>query len=293
MYFATFIVNGQEKIGVLNYNGNAVIPIEQIVGEKSCGSMLDFIKGFSSDVLSKLEKASKDMEGIDLNTVTLEAPIPEPLRGIICLGKNYREHVKEVARAIDQRADIPVDPIYFSKLVDRAVGQDGIVKYPQGISEELDYEAELAVIIGKEGRDIPADKVEEYIFGYTILNDISIRDIQRRHIQWLRGKSFDGTCPIGPYIAYKSEIPFPVQLDVKSYVNGELRQNSNTKEFIFDISYVISEFSRGITLKSGDIIATGTPAGVGMGFIPTRFLRPGDVVECCIEKIGTLRNRVL
>lgn len=292
MHFITYIYNNCEKIGILSKNKNTVIPIEDIVKDETCNTMEAFIRGFNDYKFELCKKAEDEMTGINIDTVKLEAPIPEPKRGVICLGKNYREHIKEVAKAIDEKDFIPESPIYFNKLVDRAPGQDGIIPFHAQVSMEMDYEVELGVIIGKEGKNIPRDKVEEYIFGYTIVNDISIRDIQRKHTQWFRGKSLDGTCPIGPWIVHKSEIKFPVKLDIKSYVNGELRQDSNTKEFIYDIPYIISEFSQGITLKPGDIISTGTPAGVGMGYTPPKYLNTGDNIECFIEGIGTLRNYV-
>jgi 2-keto-4-pentenoate hydratase/2-oxohepta-3-ene-1,7-dioic acid hydratase in catechol pathway len=292
MHFITYVYNNCEKIGILSKNKNTVIPLEDIVNDETCNTMEAFIKGFDDYKFKLCKKAEDERTGINIDTVKLEAPIPEPKRGVICLGKNYREHIKEVAKAIDEKDFIPESPIYFNKLVDRAPGQDGIIPFHAQVSTEMDYEVELGVVIGKEGKNIPRDKIEEYIFGYTIVNDISIRDIQRKHTQWFRGKSLDGTCPIGPWIVHKSEIEFPVKLDIKSYVNGELRQDSNTKEFIYDIPYIISEFSQGITLKPGDIISTGTPAGVGMGYTPPKYLRVGDNIECFIERIGTLRNYV-
>lgn len=161
---------------------------------------------------------------------------------------------------------------------------------PKDYSHNFDYEVELAVIIGKDGKDIPFEEAEDYIFGYTIGNDITVRDIQKKHIQWFKGKSLDTCTSIGPYIVHKSAIPFPVDLDISSKVNGEIRQKSNTKDLIFDIPTIISDLSKGLTLRAGDIILTGTPAGVGAGFKPPKYLKPGDIVECYIEKIGSLTN---
>lgn len=158
--------------------------------------------------------------------------------------------------------------------------------------QDLDYEAELAVIIGKEAKNVPAAQVRNYIFGYTVINDVSARTLQTRHKQWYFGKSLDGFLPMGPCITTAEELPYPPRLSIQSRVNGQLRQDSNTECMIFDIDHIVSELSAGMTLKAGTIISTGTPAGVGMGFDPPRFLNPGDIVECSIEGIGTLVNRV-
>ena len=162
-----------------------------------------------------------------------------------------------------------------------------------GLVERLDYEAELAVIIGKTGRNIKPEEVEDYIFGYSVFNDVTARGIQKQHVQWLRGKSLDGYSVMGPAIVHKSQLPFPQELDISCHVNGELRQQSNTRLLIADIPTIISELSQGMTLEAGDIIATGTPAGVGLSFDPPRFLKAGDEVICTVEKVGQLKNRIL
>jgi 2-keto-4-pentenoate hydratase/2-oxohepta-3-ene-1,7-dioic acid hydratase in catechol pathway len=229
---------------------------------------------------------------IPLENIKIMAPIPYPRRNIICLGKNYIKHAEEVARTIKGGGDFPSEPIYFSKFASPAIGTGDYIMAHENITSCLDYEVELAVVIGKNGRNIKRDEAEEYIFGYTIINDITARDLQKTHGQWFRGKSLDTFCPMGPCILHKSEVPFPVKLDISLSVNGELRQSSNTEEMTFDIAYIISQLSEGIELKAGDIIATGTPEGVGIGFDPPRYLKPGDVVSCTIEKIGTLTNTV-
>ncbi|MBC2580995.1 fumarylacetoacetate hydrolase family protein [Clostridium sp. DJ247] len=290
MRLVTFKLNNKELLGVLSNDKTSIVSLENILPNYT---MIKLINDFDHSIIRKISLALEDEKTIPLKDVVLESPIPNPPRGIICLGKNYKEHIKEVAKAIDSEHDIPKFPIYFSKLVDRCIGHGGIIPSHENLTNSLDYEVELAIVIGKEGKNIPEDKVEEYIFGYTILNDVSVRDFQRKHVQWFKGKSFDGTCPMGPCIVSKDEFSLPLKLHVKSFVNGELRQNSNTSEFIFDIPRIISEFSKGITLKPGDIIATGTPAGVGMGFNPPRYLKPNDEIECFIENIGTLKNTVL
>ncbi len=290
MRFVTFNSKGIEKIGVISKDEKSLTSLNELFPDFT---MIDLIKNFSTDIAEQIERVQTENKRIPLNEVVLESPIPNPPRGIICLGKNYKDHIKEVAKAIDSEPEVPKFPIYFSKLVDRCVGPDGVIPAHKNLTYSLDYEVELAIIIGKEGKDIPENQVDEYIFGYTILNDVSVRNAQKKHSQWFKGKSFDGTCPMGPWIVTKDEFKSPVELAISSYVNGELRQDSNTREFIFDIPYVISDFSKGVTLKPGDVIATGTPAGVGMGFTPPKFLQAGDEVECYIENIGFLKNKVL
>lgn len=183
-------------------------------------------------------------------------------------------------------------PIYFSKIANPAIGNNDDITYNPNVTNRVDYEVELAVIIGMTCSNIKPDEAKNYIFGYTIVNDISARDIQTNHIQWFKGKSLDTFCPMGPYIAYKDVINYPVKLNISCKVNGEMRQNSNTEKMMFDIDYIISDLSKGITLNPGDIIITGTPEGVGLGFKPPRLLNNGDVVECEIEGIGKLINNV-
>ena len=183
--------------------------------------------------------------------------------------------------------------VYFSKRVNQAVNPgDGIPSHSD-IVKDLDYEAEMAVIIGKEASHVPEAQVKDYIFGYTIINGVSARTIQNRHKQWYFGKSLDGFLPMGPCIATVDELEFPPKVQVQSRVNGELRQNENTSRLLFGVAYIVSELSQGMTLKPGTIIATGTPAGVGMGFNPPKFLKPGDVVECSVEGIGSITNPVV
>ena len=288
MLFLNFMYNNKKQIGILK--DNLVYPLSNILGREFSG-ILDFIDNFSESYIKDINKC-EDIKGIDLGEVKVLSPIPEPKRNIICVGKNYKEHIKEVAKAIDSEHEIPDYPVFFTKMVDKTVGPNENITLHSDITSSLDYEAELAVIIGKPGSNIPKEKVHKHIFGYTILNDISARDIQRRHKQWFRGKSLDNTCPIGPYILYKNSIPYPPELNIKCKVNGEIRQDSNTKHFIFNIDDVISELSKGITLKRGDIISTGTPSGVGMGMEPKGYLKSGDTVECYIENIGHLINTV-
>ncbi|MCX6085533.1 MAG: fumarylacetoacetate hydrolase family protein [Caldiserica bacterium] len=292
MRLATFSYLGQEQVGLVTQDQSWVIPLKQLLGVDAPGTMIELIEQWS-DVGSRLQTISVfPGVGLPLAGVGLVAPITYPRRNIICLGKNYRDHVAEAAALGGQTSGIPTAPVYFSKMVDRVRGSTESVPIHSGVTSMLDYEAELAVIIGKTGHDIDPGSVPEYIFGYTILNDITARDLQKKHDQWFKGKSLDGGCAMGPVVVTADEFVYPPALGIRCTVNGELRQESVTSELIFGITEIVSDFSKGLTLVPGDVISTGTPAGVGMGFRPFRWLKAGDVVECWIEGIGTLRNTV-
>jgi 2-keto-4-pentenoate hydratase/2-oxohepta-3-ene-1,7-dioic acid hydratase in catechol pathway len=231
-----------------------------------------------------------------LDTITLRAPIPEPRRDLFCVGKNYREHAVEFSRsgydAAGRSEELPTHPVVFAKATTAVTGPYADIDPHPGVTGEIDYEAELAVIIGRGGRGIPREQAYDHVWGYTIVNDVTARDLQRAHKQWLLGKSLDTFCPMGPFAVSADEITDVAALRVSATVNGEPRQAGTVKDLIFDIPDLIATISAGITLLSGDIIATGTPAGVGIGFDPPRFLTAGDVVEASISGLGTLRNRV-
>ena len=256
----------------------------------SYGSMLELIEHMTLAELRTLSPAGKTP--LEPGTYGLLAPIPRPRQDVLCLGINYADHAAESAKFSDTFRKAEPVPVYFSKrVVEAAHPDEAIPSYP-GLVEKLDYEVELAVILGKTIKDCPAADIPAAIFGYTILNDMSARDLQTRHTQWYRGKSLDKFTPMGPCIVTADEIPWPVRLDIRCYVNGELRQHSNTAQLITGIAEALSMFSQGTTLLAGSILATGTPSGVGMGFAPPRFLHPGDEVLCEIEKIGRLRNTI-
>ncbi|QXM06175.1 fumarylacetoacetate hydrolase family protein [Crassaminicella indica] len=297
MYFATFHYNGEEQFGILSENKENIIPIKKILNKLGIAipkTLRDFVENSDDTLIKAIKDTLKahDFEAIPLESIKLCAPIPYPRRNLICLGKNYMDHAKEVVGLPGADNEIPKFPIYFTKIADPAIGNGDIIKNHKNITNMIDYEVELAIVIGKDGINIKKEEAEKYIFGYTIVNDISARNIQRKHSQWFRGKSLETFCPMGPYLVHKSEIPFPVELDIKCSINGEIRQNSNTKNLIFDIPYIISDLSKEMYLRAGDIILTGTPSGVGLGFKPFKFLKSGDVVECYIEKIGTLTNKI-
>jgi 2-keto-4-pentenoate hydratase/2-oxohepta-3-ene-1,7-dioic acid hydratase in catechol pathway len=223
----------------------------------------------------------------------LLAPIPAPRKNIFCVGRNYAEHIAEGDRAQKQNVGVTEHPVFFTKPPTALVAPGGDVLVFPTVSTAVDYEVELAVVIGKGGRNIPKAEAYDHVFGYTILNDITARDIQRRHGgQYFKGKGLDGSCPLGPWIVTADEIGDPHALSIGLTVNGERRQNGNTGDMIFDIPTLIASLSEGLTLEPGDILATGTPSGVGYAMDPPRFLKDGDVVVCEISGIGTLRNPV-
>jgi 2-keto-4-pentenoate hydratase/2-oxohepta-3-ene-1,7-dioic acid hydratase in catechol pathway len=234
--------------------------------------------------------------GLPLDTIKLLAPIPSPPRNILCVGKNYPDHVNEVqsivASATDTRGSAPSSPIIFTKAPSTVIAAMDPIPAWLDETDSVDYEGELAVIIGKPGRGIGRADAMQHVYGYSILNDVTSRRLQKRHQQWFLGKSLDGFCPIGPCLVTRDEIDRVGDLRIQTYVNNELRQNGYVREMIFDIPVLIETLSRGMTLQCGDIIATGTPAGVGMGFNPPRFLKSGDRIAVTIEPIGTLENPV-
>jgi 2-keto-4-pentenoate hydratase/2-oxohepta-3-ene-1,7-dioic acid hydratase in catechol pathway len=202
------------------------------------------------------------------------------------------DHIQELDREGKISGMATGYPHFFTKATNTISGPFDPIPLHKGITEQVDYEAELAVVIGRRGNNIPEEEAMDYVFGYTILNDVTARDMQRNHGQWFKGKSLDGFCPMGPWVVTRDEIPEPVELEISSYVNGELRQRANTRLMIYKIPRLISILSQGFTLEPGDIIATGTPAGVGMGFNPPKFLKKNDIIRVEIEKIGYIENIV-
>jgi 2-keto-4-pentenoate hydratase/2-oxohepta-3-ene-1,7-dioic acid hydratase in catechol pathway len=222
---------------------------------------------------------------VPVSRAKLLAPIPRPRKNIFCVGRNYAEHARESGSAP------PEAPMFFTKPPTSVIGSQAPILYHRS-TQQLDYEVELAVVIGRRGRDIPAAKALDYVFGYTIMNDVTARDLQRRHGQWFKGKALDTFAPLGPWIVHRSALPDPQQLRLSLRVNGETRQNSYTSKMLFTVAQLIATLSEGTTLEPGDILATGTPEGIGMGFTPPKFLHVGDSVEAEVEGIGILRNVV-
>ncbi|MCI9113748.1 MAG: fumarylacetoacetate hydrolase family protein [Oscillibacter sp.] len=280
MKLITCLYKGEERVGALTEEGVAFLPYPDM------NTLIESLPPAAFAVASTAKP-------VPLEDVTLLAPIPRPRQDVICLGMNYRDHEKEAAK-YDAEAFKKEKPaaVYFSKRVSRAGDPDGDIPRYEGLVERLDYEAELAVIIGKTARNVKAENAGDYIFGYTVLNDVSARDLQTGHKQWYFGKGLDDFTPMGPCILTADETAFPPALDISCAVNGEERQRSNTALLIHGIPEIIEELSAGMTLLPGTIIATGTPAGVGMGFDPPKFLSAGDVVACTIQNVGTLRSTV-
>lgn len=228
-----------------------------------------------------------------LAEVRLLAPIPRPRKNIMCLGLNYKEHAQESYAAHGREVKLPDAPVVFTKAVTSVIGPSDPIPYDPELSTELDWEAELAVVLGIGGRNISEQAALDHVFGYMVLNDITARNLQFRHKQYFIGKSLDGSCPLGPWIVTADEIADPHSLDLRTWVNGEIKQSSNTGQQIFSIANVIATLSRAMTLEPGDIIGTGTPSGVGFARKPPEYLKPGDMVECEVEAIGRLRNPVV
>ncbi|MEA4973507.1 MAG: fumarylacetoacetate hydrolase family protein [Candidatus Metalachnospira sp.] len=289
MKLITFLYNGEERIGVITDNEKKVCPI------KGFCSMTELIERADKLRLMEIaEMANTDKDAIDIEETVRKSPIPRPKQDVICLGINYTEHAKESERFHKEAfgGERPY-PIYFSKRVNESPADGDDICGHFDIVDSLDYEVELGVIIGKDAKNVDIENVKDYIFGYTVINDVSARNVQTAHKQWYFGKSLDGFTPMGPCLVTADEIDYPPALKITSKINGQIRQNSTTDLLITDIDHIISELSKGFTLQAGTIIATGTPSGVGMGMIPPTFLNEGDIVECEIEKIGKLRNRIV
>ncbi|MBO4992349.1 MAG: fumarylacetoacetate hydrolase family protein [Firmicutes bacterium] len=283
---------GKEIVGVGDSEGKFIHPLSSFGMEyKSVLEMIRKMKGAEWELLKK--SVNERTEGVEVSDVILCAPILQPAQDIICLGINYMDHAEESARFKKLEFDGKREyAVYFSKRVNETVPPEGVIPAYEGLVDGLDYEVELAVIIGKDAKNVPKEEAFDYILGYTIMNDVSARNLQTRHKQWYFGKSLDGFTPLGPCIVTRDDLPNVEDLSIVSRLNGEVRQSSNTGLMITGIADMIAELSSGMTLKAGTIIATGTPGGVGMGFVPPRFMKKGDVIECEIEGIGILRNVV-
>ncbi len=283
MKLASVEIGGRLQVGLIEGERvSRLLPAE-------AGSLLEIVeKGASLDALAKQAMPFAGQ-------ARLVEPIPRPRRNIFCVGKNYHEHAQEFAKSgFDSSAAsgaIPDAPIVFSKVPECVIGPDEAVVFDPTVSTAIDYEGELAVIIGKPGRKISKAAAMDHVWGYTIVNDVTARDVQGRLKQWLVGKSFDTFCPMGPWVVTADEVDL-ANTTLKTWVNGELRQNANTRDLIFDVPTIIETISAGVTLRAGDIIATGTPVGVGIGFNPPKYLKDGDVVEIEIGGIGRLKNPV-
>lgn len=286
MKIAVFKHADERKVGVLDEEAGHVRPFALSSREASQGLLA---------ILDRPGALPDTLNAVPLTDITLDAPIPLPRRNVFCVGKNYHEHAKEFSSSgFDSSAAagvVPKAPIIFSKLPESVIANGESVLIDEAVSIAVDYEAELAVIIGKAGRAISRENAFEHVWGYTIVNDVTARDLQGKHSQWLIGKSQDTFCPMGPLAITKDAFNIDTA-EIRCYVNDEIRQNARISQLIFDIPTLITTLSAGITLNVGDIIATGTPAGVGIGFNPPRYLKAGDVVRIEIDGIGTLENKL-
>ncbi len=240
-----------------------------------------------------LPEAGYDWPRVTAEALTFLAPLPQPPRNIMCLGLNYADHARESQQAKGDELALPEAPVVFTKATTPVAGPYADFLLDPAVTRELDWEVELGVVIGRGGRNIPESEALQHVFGYTVINDLSARDLQFRHKQFFLGKSVDGSCPMGPWITTADAVPDPHGLALSCQVNGTTQQQSHTGEMVFSIPAVIATLSRVMTLVPGDIIATGTPAGVGFARTPPRFLQAGDIVTCDVEGLGTLRNRIV
>jgi len=292
---ATFSLDGKPRVGVVGAD-ETVLALDDLVAGAPA-DMVSVIGAWDRLSRSLAEPPVRSAGGIPVDRARLLAPIPRPRRNLFCVGWNYAEHFAEGKsfRAPSAAQEVPEHPALFTKNPAAVTGPDSGVFHPGTRSREMDWEVELAVVIGKSGRDIAETAALGHVFGYTIANDVSVRDYQRtRHGgQWFKGKNFDTHCPLGPWIVTADEIPDPQVLDISSRINGETKQASNTRFMVFSVARIIAELSNGMALETGDIILTGTPSGVGFARTPPEFLKPGDVMEMEIGGIGVLRNRVV
>ena len=299
MKLVTFSSPGQApRIGAISSSGR-VIDLLRAARELKLdplGAMADMVDLIAAGAPAR--KWATDLVGgssghFAQKEVELHAPIMRYRKNIFCVGWNYVAHFEEGAATRAQETELPDFPTFFSKASTSANGPYSPVPSHPGVTEKLDWEAELTIVIGESGKNIRADDAMNHVFGYMVANDVSAREIQRRHgNQWFKGKSLDGSCPMGPWITTRDEISDPHALDITCKVNGVTKQQANTRQMYFKIPQIIEQLSAGLTLEAGDVICTGTPAGVGHARIPPEFLHPGDVIETSIEGLGSLRNEI-
>ena len=303
MFFLTYELKGKQVVGLLTVDQKQVIPL--VAAEKHYyknAILPDTMVAIINDGENALQRIKKLAEKVAndkkcrilllLKDVRIKAPIPRLAKNIFCIGRNYAEHATERDKGGDPNKLIPKYPIFFTKPPTAVIGPNELIKSHKQITDALDYEAELAVVIGEKAYYVSKEEAMNYVFGYTIFNDVTARDLQELHHQWFRGKALDASAPMGPYLVHKSAVHNPGNLAISLTVNGELRQSSNTQKMIFDIPTLINTISAGITLEPGDVIATGTPEGVGQYFKPPKFLHSGDKVAVTISGLGTLENVV-
>jgi 2-keto-4-pentenoate hydratase/2-oxohepta-3-ene-1,7-dioic acid hydratase in catechol pathway len=312
MRFVTFLHKNEQRLGLMGPQEH-IIDLAEVNRRYLKEGSLPFLTGMQGFIeagpkaIQVARKAEKYVTGknaddvkklvsvgalVKPNQAKIISPIPRPKKNCVMLGINYREHVDEGARARSLEIKYPEWPVFFTKPATSVIGHKGKVVNHK-CTTKLDWEVELAVVMGKKGRDIPKEKAYDYVFGYTVCLDMTARELQRQHGQWFKGKSLDTFCPLGPWLVHKSALPDPQQVRLICRVNGEVMQDGNTRDMIFDIPTTIESLSAGMTLEPGDIISTGTPSGVGFARVPPVFLKPGDKVEGEVEGIGTLEVEVV
>ena len=284
MRLLTYDRGGEARLGLLV--AERVIDVAEASGGALPGAMLGFI-GAGEAALEAARRLPIE-KGRPLSGVRLLAPIPRPARNIVCVGLNYAEHAAE--SRVTQ--GVPEHPVYFTKPPSTVIGPEAAIPWHGHVSRRIDWEVELVAVIGRRGRDIAEEQALDHVFGYTVGNDVTARDLQARNQQWYKGKGLDGFCPLGPWIVTADEIPDPQAVRLRLRVNGEPKQDARTDDMIFTVAKLISVWSQGMTLEPGDLLMTGTPSGVGFARKPPEYLQPGDVVEAEIDAIGLLRNRV-
>jgi 2-keto-4-pentenoate hydratase/2-oxohepta-3-ene-1,7-dioic acid hydratase in catechol pathway len=291
MLLVSFTTGADRRIGVLDRAREEILDLS-LASPALPQDMSAFIALGEEGLAAARTALAADDQRLPLSGVSLIAPLPRPARNIMCIGKNYRDHANEVKSLPAGGNDLPEHPIVFTKVPSTVIGPGAAIPSYLDASRTTDYEGELGVVIGRGGRGITREAAMEHVYGYTVLNDVTARDLQKRHLQWFVGKSLDGFCPMGPALLTADEVPDVRALRIQTRVNGELRQDGCVDDLIFDIPTLIETLSAGMTLEPGDVIATGTPAGVGAGFNPPKYLQPGDHVAITIDPIGTLENPV-
>ena len=299
MRYLTFSLKSESatRLGVLTDDG--IVDVKAAIEDRWPGdapdSLLSLLRN-GPDAWQRVAALVGEPPAVSRYTlaeIRWHAPFPRPAKNVVCLGMNYAEHIREAAGAMKREVRIPTAPVYFTKAPTSVIGPFDDVRVDRSATQQVDWEAELAVVIGVGGRNIPRDRALRHVFGYTIVNDVSARDLQKQHLQFFKGKSLDTFCPMGPVVVTADEFGDPQQKRLISRVNGVVKQDGMSSQMIFPVASIIEWLSKGITIEAGDLIATGTPDGVGMGRNPPEYLQDGDVLETEIEGIGVLRNTIV
>jgi 2-keto-4-pentenoate hydratase/2-oxohepta-3-ene-1,7-dioic acid hydratase in catechol pathway len=305
MRYVTFSVQGDptERLGFVR--ADTVVDVKEAIADKwpggACPSTLLALIQAGPEAWQRMAAllggmssvAAGDARSFPLEGVHCHAPITRPTKNIFCVGRNYASHIKEASQALKRELKIPDVPVFFTKVPTSVTGPYDAIPWDPSVTRELDYEAELGVIIGVKGKNLERAHALERVFGYTVINDLSARDLQKSHTQWFKGKSLDGFCPIGPCVVTADEFGDPQSKRIALRVNGIAKQDATTGDMIFPVDVILESLSHGLTLEAGDIIATGTPEGVGLGRTPPEYLNDGDLVETEIEGIGVMKNRIV